>query len=402
MSTVKFHNLSEQVQQYAQSYFNSHNDNKIVFHNITHTLDVVAATTRIANHYQLNDKDFFIVYTAAWFHDMGYCTDPAHHEEIGSTLAEKFLISQGVDEDAISVIKMCILATQIPHHPANLLEQIICDADLFHLGTDEFQERNKLMRSEAEMMYGKEIPKNNWRKNTIQLLESHHYFTDYCRLMLDEKKKENLEMLKKKDQGKRPDENGNEEKSQPTAEAKSKKPKIPERGVDTIFRITSNNNQRLSTQADSKARIMIWVNSIMVTGLLSLLFRKLDEYRFLTVPTILLLAVNVVTIFFSVLATRPNIPKGTFDKSDIESKKTNLLFFGNFYKMSLEEYATGMLAMMKDYDFLYMSLIRDIYFQGKVLGKKYHLLRISYSVFMFGLIFSVIGFVVALIFFSHK
>ena len=93
------------------------------------------------------------------------------------------------------------------------------------------------------------------------------------------------------------------------------------------------------------------------------------------------------------LATRPNIPTGKFTNQEIDTKKVNLLFFGNFYKMGLDEYMEGMLKMMDDYDFLYRSLIRDIYHQGVVLGKKYQLLRMSYSVFMFGLVISVLAFV---------
>jgi hypothetical protein len=67
-------------------------------------------------------------------------------------------------------------------------------------------------------------------------------------------------------------------------------------------------------------------------------------------------------------------------------KTVNLLFFGNFYKMSLEEYTYGMEKMMDDKDFLYGSLIKDVYAQGVVLGKKYRLLRIAYNIFMFGLL----------------
>ncbi len=84
-----------------------------------------------------------------------------------------------------------------------------------------------------------------------------------------------------------------------------------------------------------------------------------------------------------------------FTQKDIDEKKVNLLFFGNFYKMSLEDYASGMLKMMDDSDFLYGSLIRDVYFQGIALGRKYKLLRLSYNIFMFGLIISVIAFVIA-------
>jgi hypothetical protein len=70
--------------------------------------------------------------------------------------------------------------------------------------------------------------------------------------------------------------------------------------------------------------------------------------------------------------------------------------------MSLEDYAAGMLKMMDDSDFLYGNLIRNVYGQGTVLGRKYHLLRISYTVFMYGLIASVIAFVIAVTVFGNK
>ncbi len=93
-------------------------------------------------------------------------------------------------------------------------------------------------------------------------------------------------------------------------------------------------------------------------------------------------------------------PRGVFTEEDIVSKKTNLLFFGNFHKMKREQYEWGMKEMMKDADYLYTSLIRDIYFLGVVLGKKYRMLRIAYTIFMFGLIISVIAFLIAQKFFA--
>lgn len=111
----------------------------------------------------------------------------------------------------------------------------------------------------------------------------------------------------------------------------------------------------------------------------------------------MLLAVCLVTIVFSILATRPSVPAGRFNDEDIEKKQVNLLFFGNFYRMSLPEYQKGMHALMEDRDFLYGSLIRDLYSQGVVLGRKYKFMRIAYNVFMFGIVASVLAFVIAVI-----
>ncbi len=105
--------------------------------------------------------------------------------------------------------------------------------------------------------------------------------------------------------------------------------------------------------------------------------------------------VSTTSIVFAILSTRPKITSGTFTRDDIENRKVNLLFFGNFYKMPLEEYDWAMKEMMKDRDYLYTTMIKDLYFLGKVLHRKYAMLRITYTIFMIGIIVSVLAFVYA-------
>jgi hypothetical protein len=162
-----------------------------------------------------------------------------------------------------------------------------------------------------------------------------------------------------------------------------------------MFRLTSSNHQRLSNMADSKAHIMISVNAIIISLLLSLLLRNMEAHHNQIIPAIMLLTVNLVTIVFAILATRPNISQGVFTKKDVDDRSVNLLFFGNFYNTDFDDYRQGMVTLVNDNEFLYGSLIKDVYSQGKVLGRKYHLLRASYNVFMFGLVISVIAFVIS-------
>ncbi|MEM0939307.1 MAG: Pycsar system effector family protein [Bacteroidota bacterium] len=181
---------------------------------------------------------------------------------------------------------------------------------------------------------------------------------------------------------------------------KEAKELTPTRGIETMFRTTSKNHMELSAIADNKANIMISINSIILSVMISVLIRKLEEYPHMTIPAILLTLVCLTTIVFAVLATLPNISSGKFDRLDIVNKKTNLLFFGNFHKMSLKEYEWGMKEMLQDADYLYGSMIKDIYFLGIVLGKKYRLLRVSYTIFMFGFVLSILGFIIAELFFK--
>jgi hypothetical protein len=111
----------------------------------------------------------------------------------------------------------------------------------------------------------------------------------------------------------------------------------------------------------------------------------------------MLVVTCLITIVFAIMATRPTIAQGTFTMKDIQQRKTNLLFFGNFHGSDLSSYEWGMREMMKDPDYLFGSMIKDIYFLGKVVAKKYQLLRLSYTVFMFGFVSSMIGFILVMI-----
>ncbi|MCE6989382.1 Pycsar system effector family protein [Dyadobacter sp. CY323] len=413
---MNYHHRLEKVKHHVQQFFGTKSLSQLSYHNLSHTESVVANAVRIANHYQLDDRDTFVVVTAAWFHDSGYSSGEAEqHEKRGAELASAFLREDGIDESVISEVAGCILATIWPQSPTNLLQEIVCDSDLFHLGTPEFSEWNKLVRKEAEQRSGRKIDKSEWRKNTIRLFETHHYHTDYCRELLDKQKRKNLEKLREKVREEREEEKQAEEEvilakskyEEPALveiqEIKKQKDKSdrPDKGIETMFRISSNNHQRLSDMADNKAHIMITTTSIIISVLLSVLIRRLEDNAYLIIPTTLLLTVCMITMVFSILSTRPSIPHGTFTQEDIDTKNVNLLFFGNFYRMSFNDYSAGMQRMMNDREFLYGSLTKDVYSQGVVLGKKYRLLRVGYNVFMFGIVASVLAFIIASLVFEH-
>ena len=109
---------------------------------------------------------------------------------------------------------------------------------------------------------------------------------------------------------------------------------------------------------------------------------------------------SVVSMVLSVLATRPNITTGKFTKEDVEERRVNLLFFGNFHQMDLKEYEWALQEMVKDKDYVYSSLTKELYYLGVVLNRKYKILRITYNIFMIGMIISVISFGIAFRFFG--
>lgn len=390
------------AQSHVTQLFNQHPDPVLVYHNLAHTRQVVQAAEQISSYYRLTEHDQLVVMLAVWFHDVGYVLgERKEHERAGAGSASNFIGMQQLPESVAQAVEGCILATRIPQEPKNLLEQIVCDADLFHLGSKDYKKRDKLLHAETELATGRNISGQEWTRTSILFLEAHKYHTAYCQTLLKQQKEENLERLRSKLERKQ-SESLQEAVVKEDKLQKPEKVRKPERGVETMFRTTSTNHIRLSSMADSKANIMISVNAIIISVLLSVLLRKLEDYPNFILPAIIFLFTSVTTIVFSVLATRPNVTSGRFTDLDIRSKKANLLFFGNFHQMTYQEYEEGMETIMENGEYLYSNMIHDIYNLGVVLGRKYRLLRFAYNTFMFGIIASVLAFIIAAVFFPVK
>jgi predicted metal-dependent HD superfamily phosphohydrolase len=402
------------IKELVQNYYADHlNPNKL-YHNLQHTRDVVACALKIAGDYKLDARSLFIIEAASWLHDIDFPENPgAQKKEI--RVAENILNKVCDDDNLAKEIKACILATRMSRKPKDLLQQITCDASRFDLGSADFLLRSRLMRREYALMTGIKLSKEEWKRRDLELLQHHRFKTDIAKQLFQNQQNINLQKLLD-DTGIIPSSTSegakagaevnikNEISTQIPAVNKTEPntainnhDKRPDRGIETMFRISSNNHQALSQMADNKAHIMITVNSIIISVLLSVLVRSLDNEPHLTIPVAILLIVNVVTIIFSILATRPNIPSGTYSKEDSKNHKPNLLFFGNFYKMPLDDFSERMTHLMENRNYLYNSLIVNLHEQGIVLGKKYTYLRISYNVFMYGLVVSILSFGIAIL-----
>ncbi len=184
----------------------------------------------------------------------------------------------------------------------------------------------------------------------------------------------------------------------PEGKKKKDKAQKTQRGTETMFRITAANQMRLSDMADNKAHILLTINSIIVSILLSVLFRKLDTEPQLIVPAILFLFTSLCTMVLAILVTMPRIKKDQPNR-DLSKDKINLMFFGDFHSISLLEYEEGITEMMSNPKTLYGSMIKDNYHLGVVLQKKYTSLRFAYIFFMVGFVVSVISFVITQLFY---
>jgi len=393
--------VTEAASDYVFDLMKNKLNGNYVYHNYKHTEDVVEAAKKISGKLDLNDEDAEIVALAAWFHDVGFVEKNENHEDVSVELAKNFLKENNYSDEKTGKVVACINATRYPQSPKNILEEILCDADLFHLGTKDYADKSNLLRVEWEKTNNKQYSDLDWVKINIDFLTKHKYYTRYAKKSLDEGKSEVLVKLQKRYRKKLEENEGVEKQKQKLEldrqklDSKKEASMRSDRGIETMFRNTVRTHVDFSAMVDNKANIMISINTLIIGAIVTILIRKLDANPQLIIPTFLLLTVSLVCIIFAVLSSRPNVTSGTFTKDDIQNKRANLLFFGNFHNMSLNDFTWGMNEMMNDREFLYGSMIKDFYYLGQVLGWKYKNLRICYNIFMYGLIVSVIAYAIA-------
>lgn len=386
-------NILLDVENYVTKHLNENLDPNFVYHNLAHTQRVVEKVIELTDDNEVTEDEKRQLIIAAWFHDTGFINTIEGHEKESAKIADDFLSEHNLPDGEIKTIKQIILATEMNHEPTNKLEGIIRDADSAHISSKNYEDYASLLRKEWELTLGKEVSKHEWLQENIDFLSSHTFNSPIASSKWEKRKGKNLaSLIQSQNKIKARTEKLKQRKAELTF--KKEKQDLPDRGIETMFRVALRNHITLSDIADTKANILLSVNAIIISVALSNLLPKLDNPSndYLIIPTLIFMAFTVICIVLSVLATRPNVTKGQFTKDDVANKKVNLLFFGNFHQMKLDEFEWAMGEMMKDKEYLYGSLTKDLYFLGLVLNRKYNLLRTTYSVFMIGIVISVIAF----------
>lgn len=407
--------LFKAVEAYVEGYIHNEVDPSFVYHNFQHTCAVVEAAEELADHYDIGPDDRLAVVLAAWFHDTGYSGGWQNHEERSITIAREWLAAQDVDDpELIEQVTGAIRATKMEATPQTFLEEIVADADLSHIGDLSYWDRCGRVRQEFALTREMIMSDQEWIDFELNFMLNHEFHTEAARELFGERKSKHVKQLYKRKKALFPDQTPSNLQELELAKKKKKKAKKnkkalaeagkdpaefkPGRGVETMYRATYRTHVNLSSIADNKANIMLSVNAIVLSVMVANLATKLDTNPHLIIPTILLVVVCLSSLFYAIQATRPKVTEGKSSMEDIKARRSNLLFFGNFYNMAIDDFHYGMMEMIRDEDFLYSSMTRDLYYLGVVLAKKYAFLRICYNIFLFGIIAAVIAFLVAIVY----
>jgi len=183
------------VKQYATVLLKNHLPKTLRFHDYLHTREVVSAVNQIGRNSGLSIEDLEIVTIAAWFHDTGHTISYNDHEDHSKKIARDYLSDLNYEKKKIQKVINCIQATKLPQKPLDKLEEVLCDADLFHLSQKDYFKKNELLRREWELVFNKYYTYPEWYDLNITFLKEHHYFSTFGKNILEDQKRLNINRL---------------------------------------------------------------------------------------------------------------------------------------------------------------------------------------------------------------
>lgn len=300
-----------------------------------------------------------------------------------------------VDEKSIGDALEIAIETFLNNNQASISSKLLNDAFLMDLSCP-IDGENRLFKVYDQLAAkGVFSTKTQWYDKNLAYLANKSFQTDYAKENFYKHKK-NIQKTLKKERKKVLHQNDlilekelniNENELKQLKKQLSKIKNRDDRGIQTLFRTTSKNHYTLKQLVDDKARIMITINTIVLSLIIGRVIGSEDATNINSqLPFIVFAIINVLSILFAVLGIRPIKTQGKFTEEEIRNKQGNLLYFGNFHKMKYPDFEWGFLQLLNDKDYLYLSLIRDLYYQGVQLQKKFTFIRLSLNIFLLGII----------------
>ncbi len=387
--------LLYEVEAYVTNFISEQVPKEYAYHDIQHTLNVVATVQLLGKELGLSKSELEILQLAAWFHDTGYDKGSMSHEERSCRYARQYLLKYNYPENKMGQVEACIMATKMPHQPDSLLQQIMCDADLSHLGKKMYWERCQLVRQELALTKNLVMKEEDWLDFELKFLKSQQYHTDAGNHLFGERKAKHMRQLKKQQRNLfEPEIVTVDDIFKQREKLKKKKRKAQKRqrkaakelakanrlpaafDLPLLFDIYKNQTQ-MSSQADQKANFMLGVNAIVVLLTFAFLLPRFGSTPLLTLPTLILLAACLASISFATLANRSGFGPQTIRK--------------------FESLPSGASADAQPH--FQEDMLDELNAQADGLLLKYRYVQWCYSSFQYGMILAASAFALAFLFF---
>lgn len=379
--------------------FNAKHDARLVYHTWQRTCAVVECVQQIAEAEGIVAEAREVAIISAWFHLTGYLVNYDRTLDNSKELATTFLQGSSYPVALIERVIGSIDAVAQTEIPALFEAQVLLDAIRSVNFGANFLEDRPVLRLEWELVYNRRLSTLEWNQIQLQDLLGTKFYTGFAKQAFQPTIAQHLLIQKGKvEKNKR---NGlplNVLDDQDIRKFEGLEKKIPGSAMQTFFRTNYRNHINLSAIADNKANIMISVNAILISVLISILTYKdiTDTTPVILLPFVIFLVTGLTSLIFAVLSIRPKVTSKNAEIASVEEAKKNIVFFGNFIQLDVDQYEEAMDSVLRNGELLYGNMTRDLYYLGKVLDKKYRYLTMSYNIFMVGFIATVATFLFAL------
>ena len=384
--------------EFLLDHYNQAGAKQFVYHNYTRAKEIAQLAFELGRLEEVQKDELDSLILAAFFLESPKVASTVYSNNLKVWKAFR----NEMEYDHTTLIRVPALLTHFedPERKSRLVN-ILRDAKL-GVTLNQYQERIPFLKLEQEILTNTRIKNPEFYELEYGFLQDQQLLSESGKEKFENARVEQLVWLKNKL-------NKNGWKSSVQNEVDSTglaKPfegiekKIPNSAIQTFFRTNYRNHINLSAIADNKANIMISVNAILISVVISIMsYQNLAETNpMVLLPVVIFLVTAMASLIFAVLSIRPKVTSLNSEQQDIQKINRNVIFFGNFVDLELEEYEEAVDAMLRDGELLYGNMTRDIYYLGKVLDKKYRFLTVAYNTFMVGFISTVLSFFMVLFF----
>ncbi len=402
--------ILEHVEVFVTNIVANDFSDRIVYHDLEHIRGVVQAVGEICEAESVDETLREHITIAAWFVHTGF--DNAEQMEFDSRPelfdlvkqrsihhAEKFLSNEGYigTQNVVAILSHSGIGAE----QKSYANKVLTDAIGSQLARKRGSAQVKKLYQQLLLLSDEGFSREDWLTQAGGYLKSHKFYTNYANEKYGPKKLALIEKLEKqkKQIAKNKQDSLKKELSIQEGELKSLQKKLlsvkgrDDKGIQTMFRTTSRNHYTLNTMVDRKANIMISVNAVILSLILGRIMGQDSPIAIQNFPILILLISCTISILFAIISIIPNQYQGEFTEEQIRNKEGNLLYYGNFHNMSFRDYQWGIMEMLNDGEYLYTTMIRDIYYLGQVLNRKSKMIRTSLLIFLVGFVLSATTFI---------
>ncbi len=380
--------ILKQASAYVLGLYNQHKNGSLVFHNYALAFRRVEVANQLAAAHPLTELQREVIELSCWFLNMGCVVNYEHATQQSIRELGLFFKQTNSSEALRKQVVNCMQVISLQRKVIDICEQIVADASTIAAFLPNYETRMKLLRKEWELQGIRQFEDQEWLTFLKNQLSEIQLYTAPAKIQFESTLGQLLIQIDEQEKKKRK----KQQRLSTEAPFQQLENGVPLRGAQTFFRTNYRNHINLSAIADNKANIMISVNAILISVLITFLSYRnigINQPKIL-LPVILFLVTGLSSLIFAVLASRPKITR------QASGLKRNIIFFGNFVQLSLDDFETAMDQVLKDEQALYGNMVRDLYYLGKVLDKKYRYLKIAYNIFMVGFIGTVLAFLAIL------